>query len=100
MVQVSGVIHQLQIDINPGYGYTAMIIACLANFNPLISMAFSLFFGALTSGAYQVQIMMRIPIGIISIIEGSILFALISSTFFVNYKIYFIKKGVQNELQH
>ena len=35
MAEVSGVVHRLQDNFSPGYGYTAIIVAYLAKFHPL-----------------------------------------------------------------
>ncbi|MDI6861395.1 MAG: ABC transporter permease [Caldisericia bacterium] len=93
MVQVSGVLHLLQIEINPYYGYTAIIIAWLANLNPIVSIFVSYFFGAMISGAYLIQLTMKVPIGISSLIQSSIFFVLIGSRFLINYKVVFEKRS-------
>lgn len=90
--QVSGLFHMLQIEINAGYGYTAIIIAWLSGLNPLISILVSLFFGGLFSGISQIQITMKVPIGIVGLIEGSILFFLLGGAILTNYKLYFKRR--------
>ena len=92
MVQVSGVLHLLQIEINPYYGYTAIIVAWLSNLNPIAAIFVSFLFGALTSGCYLIQMTMRVPFGIISVIESAILFVLIASRILLRYKISFVKR--------
>ncbi len=89
MVQVSGIIHLLQIKINPDYGYTAIIVAWLAYLDPIVAVFVSLFLGGLASGAYQIQITMQVPFGIVNVIESAILFALIGSEIFMKYKVKF-----------
>lgn len=92
MSQVSGVIHLLQIQITPEYGYTAIIVAWLAYLDPLAAVFVSLLLGGLASGGYQIQIIMQVPYGIISVIESSILFVLIGSEILLRYKIHLERK--------
>jgi simple sugar transport system permease protein len=92
MAQVSGVIHLLQIEINPDYGYTAIIAAWLSYLEPFTAVFVSILLGALAAGGYQIQITMQVPFGIVSVIESSILFALIGSEILLRYSIHFDKK--------
>ena len=92
MVQVSGILHLLQIEINPYYGYTAIIVAWLSNLNPIATLLVSFLFGAMTSGGYFIQLTMRVPFGIISVIQSSILFVLIGSSILLRYRISFVKR--------
>ena len=87
MVQVSGIIHLLQIEINPDYGYTAIIVAWLAYLDPIVAAFFAVFLGGLASGAYQIQITMQVPFGIVGVIESAILFVLIGSEIFMKYRL-------------
>ncbi len=89
MVQVSGIIHLLQIKINPDYGYTAIIVAWLAYLDPIVASFFAVFLGGLASGAYQIQITMQVPFGIVGVIESAILFVLIGSEIFMRYRLVF-----------
>jgi len=89
MVQISGIIHMLQIEINPDYGYTAIIVAWLSGLNPLTAMIVSFFLGGLFVGASQIQITMKVPIGIVGLIESSILFFLLGGVILTNYKLYY-----------
>lgn len=54
-VQVSGVTYLLSDGISPGYGYTAIAVALLADLHPLAVIPAALFFGALTAGSVVVQ---------------------------------------------
>jgi len=87
MVQISGILHLLQIEINPYYGYTAIIVAWLSNLNPIACLLVSFLFGAMISGGYLIQLTMQVPFGIVSVIQSSILFVLIGSKILLQYKI-------------
>lgn len=94
MVQVSGVLHLLQVEINPYYGYTAIIIAWLANLNPIGAILVSFLFGAMISGGYLIQLTMQVPFGIVWVIQSSILFVLIGSRVLLQYRVVFVKGGL------
>jgi ABC-type uncharacterized transport system permease subunit len=84
MSEVSGVVHKLQDRISPGYGYTAIIIAYLARFDPLKVIVAAILFGALILAGREIQ-----PSGVPAMIQGMILFALIVAEVFVRYRIRF-----------
>jgi simple sugar transport system permease protein len=54
-VQISGVTYRLSDSFSPGYGYTAIAVALLANLSPLGVVPAALFFGALTAGSSSLQ---------------------------------------------
>ena len=82
MSEVSGVVHRLQGAISPGYGFTAIIVAYLAKFNPFGVMIASVLFGALILAGREIQ-----PSGIPAMIQGIILFTLIASEVLVRYQV-------------
>ena len=84
MSEVSGVVHRLQDRISPGYGFTAIIIAYLARFDPLKVIVASVLFGALILAGREIQ-----PSGVPAMIQGIILFALIVAEVFVRYRVRF-----------
>lgn len=64
-IQICGVLYRLSDGFSPGYGYTAIAVALIANLSPLGVIPSSLFFGALTVGGAAVQ--QRIP-GVSSVV--------------------------------
>ncbi|MDX1933345.1 MAG: ABC transporter permease [Capsulimonadales bacterium] len=54
-IQVTGVLYRLSEGFSPGYGYTAIAVALIANLSPLSVIPSALFFGALTTGGPAVQ---------------------------------------------
>lgn len=88
MMEVSGVIGRLQRQISPGYGYTAIIIAFLAQLNP-IPLAFVAFlFAGLQVGGFTAQIS-GVPVTFVNMIEGLILFCAVAGEFFIRYRLVF-----------
>jgi simple sugar transport system permease protein len=82
MSEISGVVHRLQGSISPGYGFTGIIVAWLSKLNPLIVIPVSILFGALLLAGREIQ-----PSGIPKLIQGILLFCLISSEVLLRYRI-------------
>jgi simple sugar transport system permease protein len=82
MSEVSGVVHKLQDRISPGYGYSAIIIAYLARFDPLKVIVAAILFGALILAGREIQ-----PSGVPAMIQGTILFSLIVAEVLVRYRV-------------
>jgi len=82
MSEISGVVHRLQGAISPGYGFTGIIVAWLAKLNPLAVVPVSILFGALILAGREIQ-----PSGIAKLLQGIILFCLISSEVLLRYRI-------------
>jgi simple sugar transport system permease protein len=82
MSEVTGVVHRLQDRISPGYGFTAIIIAWLSKLNPWAVIPVSILFGALLIGSREIQ-----PSGLARMLQGILLFTLISSEVLNRYRI-------------
>lgn len=82
MSEITGVVHRLQGNISPGYGFTGIIIAWLAKLNPFAVVLVSILFGALILAGREIQ-----PSGIPKMIQGIILVSLIASDFLLRYRI-------------
>ncbi|HNP70815.1 MAG TPA: ABC transporter permease [Kouleothrix sp.] len=82
MSEISGVVHRLQGQISPGYGFTGIIVAWLAKLNPFVIVIVSILFGALILAGREIQ-----PSGIPKMIQGIILVCLIASDFLLRYRV-------------
>jgi simple sugar transport system permease protein len=82
MSEISGVVHRLQGQISPGYGFTGIIVAWLAKLNPFAIVLVSILFGALILAGREIQ-----PSGIPKMIQGIILVCLIASDFLLRYRV-------------
>ncbi len=82
MSEITGVVHRLQERISPGYGFTGIIVAWLAKLNPFAVIIVSILFGALIVAGREIQ-----PSGLASLLQGIILFMVISSDVLLRYKI-------------
>lgn len=72
-IQVMGLTFRLYQQISPGYGFTGIAVALLANNNPLGTIFSGLLFGALRSGAEVMQISAGIPSVMVIAIQGLVI---------------------------
>jgi simple sugar transport system permease protein len=77
-IEVTGVTYALYENISPGYGYTAIAVALLANLNPLAVIASGAFFGALEAGAAGMQRDAGVPSVVVSAVEAAIILAVLA----------------------
>ena len=68
-------------------GYTAIIVAWLANLNPWGILLVSFLMGGLYVGGDQIQIVMQTPAAVAQVLQGAILFFMLGVTIFANYKV-------------
>jgi ABC-type uncharacterized transport system permease subunit len=73
MVQVAGIVHLLGGQLSANYGYTAIIVAWLAQLQPLAVLVVAVLFGALVNGGYAVS-QEGIPQALGAVLQGMILF--------------------------
>jgi len=90
MSEVSGVVHRLQERISPGYGFTGIIVAWLAKLNPFAVIIVSIMFGALIVAGREIQ-----PSGLSNLLQGIILFMVISSDVLLRYKIRLVRTELE-----
>ena len=75
-IEVTGVTYALYESISPGYGYTAIAVALLANLNPAGVLASGIGFGALEAGAASMQRDAGVPSVIVWVIEAILILLL------------------------
>ncbi len=92
--EISGIHKHLTYpsQISSGYGYTSIIVAWLAQLNPLIVIITSIFFGGILVGGDVIQTSFGFPFATINIFNGLMLFFISVSYFLMQYKIS-IKRG-------
>ncbi len=86
-VEVSGISHTISKQTAGGRGFTAIIVCWLAKFNPFAMTIISAFIVFLSKGASQISSDFGLNEYASNIITGIILFFILSSEFFNNYKI-------------
>lgn len=89
---VSGYNHSVATDSVGGNGFTAIMVAWLAKFNPIFMFFASFLISFLKVGAGQVANDFQIDTAYADILIGIVLFFIIGCEFFINYQICFRKK--------
>lgn len=100
MIQASAIEKTLTANISNNYGFTAIITTWLSRLSaPVILLVCIVFAGLIQGGAY-LQIAMQVPASVADMIQGIILFFVLGSEFFLQYKVSFAKsqKTVQKEV--
>ncbi len=89
---VAGTHHTITANTVEGQGFTAIMVSWLAKFNPFVMAGVSLLITFLDRGAGEIATMLRLNQSVSDIMTGIILFFIIGSEFFINYKVNFRKK--------
>ena len=90
-IAVSGASHSISTSTAGGRGFTAIIVAWLAQFNSIVMIIFSFLIVFLQKGAQAIASSYNLSQEVSEMITGIILFFILGSEFFVNYKIRFNK---------
>ena len=93
LLLVGGTNHTLNADIVSGRGFTAVMVAWLAKFNPIWMVFTSFLLVFLGRGAGEIATDFGLNQAFGDILTGIILFFIIGSEFFITYKISFRKSG-------
>lgn len=94
MAQATGSDLTLAVGIAGGVGFTAIIVAWLANLNVAVIFFFSAFFSVLVKGSSVVQSDFGLSMDCAAVLQGIILFFIIGCEFFIRYKFVFRSKEV------
>ncbi len=71
--EVQGLLHRFNAQLSPGYGFTSIAVALLANSDPLGVIAAAFFFGLLQNGALSMQAFAGVPKDLVSVVEGLVI---------------------------
>jgi len=85
--EVTAIAHRLTKGLTVGYGFTAIIVAWLAQLNPWAVLIVSFLLAALLVGGDQIQITMGLPASVALILQGAILFFMLGGEIFRQYNI-------------
>ncbi len=88
-IAVSGASHTISTSTAGGQGFTAIIVAWLAQFNSFVMVLISLLLVTLQKGAVQIASQFKLNDYASNVITGIILFFILGSEFFINYRIVF-----------
>lgn len=84
-IEVLGLSHRLQQGISVGYGYTAIIIAWMAQLNPLGVILVAFLMASLLVGGDQIQMKMRLPASVGVVLQGMLLIPMLAGSLFRDY---------------
>ena len=87
MIQASAIEKTLISNIAAGYGFTAIIPAWLSRLNAVSTLLICLAFAMLIQGGTYLQVSLGISSAVSSIVQGTILFFVLGSEFFLQYKV-------------
>ena len=88
-IAVAGASHTISTSTAGGQGFTAIIVAWLAQFNTFIMIAISALLVFLEKGAIEIASQFDLNDFVSEMITGIILFFILGSEFFINYKVRF-----------
>ena len=93
LLLVGGTDHTLTTTLVDGRGFTGVMVAWLAKFNPIFMVLTSFLLVFLQRGSAEITTMYGLNQSFGDIITGIILFFIIGCEFFLNYKITFRKSS-------
>ena len=91
LLLVGGTDHTITTTIAGGRGFTAVMVAWLAKFNPLVMVFTSFLLVFLSRGASEITTIYGLNHSFGDILTGIILFFIIGSEFFISYRLSFLK---------
>lgn len=94
-VAVAGASHTISTSTAGGRGFTAIIVAWLAKFNTFVMVLISFLLVFLEKGAIQIASQFNLNDFAADVITGIILFFILGSEFFINYRV--ILRGKEAE---
>ena len=92
LLLVAGTDHTITTTIAGGRGFTGVMVAWLAKFNPAVMVASSFVLEFMGRGAGEISTIYGLNHSFGDILTGIILFFIIGSEFFITYKFHFSKK--------
>ena len=92
LLLVGGTDHTITTTVAGGRGFTAVMVAWLAKFNPLVMVFTSLLLVFLSRGASEITTIYGLNHSFGDILTGIILFFIIGSEFFISYRLSFLKQ--------
>jgi general nucleoside transport system permease protein len=94
MGEVAGPIGQLVPSVSPGYGFAAIIVAFVGRLHPIGILLASLLMSLLYLGGESAQMGLNLPSAMTGLFQGMLLFFLLGSDVFINYRIKLVRPVV------
>jgi simple sugar transport system permease protein len=89
LFEVTGPAGQITTDFNTGYGFTAIIVAFLGRLHPVGILLAGLLMALTYIGGELAQLMLGLPGASIQLFQGMLLFFLLATDLFTNYRLRF-----------
>jgi simple sugar transport system permease protein len=89
--EVGGVRYQVTSDLSSGYGYAGIVVATLAELNPLGAVPAALFFAIIFNGAGTMARSTGVPIYLADVIQGVALVCMVAGRLFAFYRLRFVR---------
>ncbi len=96
-ITVAGANYTLYSGVANGVGFTSITVAWLSQLNSFAMIAISMILAILEKGANTLQTKLQVPTSIADIITGILLFCMLSSEFFINYRLIFRHKDKKED---
>mgnify|MGYP002621432530 CR=1 FL=1 len=93
---VGSVNHTFSTTLVNGRGFTAVMVSWLAKFNPIVMVLTSALLVLMDTGASDISTSFGLNQSFGSILTGIIIFFIIGSEFFINYKLHLNKAGKEH----
>ncbi|MBQ6679183.1 MAG: ABC transporter permease [Lachnospiraceae bacterium] len=98
LLLVGGINHTITTSLVGGRGFTAVMVAWLAKFNPFTMIATSFLIVFMQNGAGEISTAFGLNKAFSDIITGIILFFIIACEFFINYRIVWNRRERKEEM--
>jgi general nucleoside transport system permease protein len=85
--ELFGVHHNVSMGISPGYGYTGIIVAMVAELNPLIVILVAILFGGFINGSVVLATITGTHTSIIFVIQAFVLLSVLIGRALMTYRI-------------
>jgi simple sugar transport system permease protein len=94
ILEAAGTVKQLQPNISPGYGFTAIIVAFLGRLNPVGCLIAGVFLAITFIGGENAQIMLRLPLDVTRVFQGLLLFYVLACDTLLLYRVRVVRGAV------
>ena len=93
--EVGGVRYQVTSDLSSGYGYAGIVIATLADLNPLGVIPAALFMAVIMNGADAMSRDTGVPVYLANVIQGVALLTRVAGRLFITYRLRIVRRTDQ-----
>jgi simple sugar transport system permease protein len=95
-VQITGVYHRLIPAISSNYGYLALLVVMLANYNIWLVPLVALFFAGLNVGSIQLPIVLQVDSSLAGVIQGALVLTVLAVHGFREWRKFHRRRYAEN----